>query len=175
MTGNIKANDWIKNGYRINVGMVIANQQNRLFWGCRQLCRQAWQFPQGGVVQGESLRQALYREMLEEVGLLRHDVDCLAKTRDWYKYDIPPAYQRSDRAACVGQQQKWFLLRLNTHDSAINLAASSKPEFETWRWVDYWEAVDSVASFKREIYKAVLEEFAPILGVAPYLANKDSN
>lgn len=167
MAVNTKTTDVIKKGYRINVGMVIANQQNRLFWGCRQLSRQAWQFPQGGVAQGESLREALYREMLEEVGLLKHDVQCLAKTKGWYKYDIPPAYQRADRAPCLGQQQKWFLLRLITHDSAINLMASAKPEFETWRWVDYWEAVEGVAPFKRSIYKGVLEEFAPILGVSP--------
>lgn len=165
MTGSIESKDQIKNGYRLNVGMVIANQQNRLFWGCRQISREAWQFPQGGVLVGESLREALYREMLEEVGLLKHDVRCLAKTRNWYKYDIPPAYQRADRAPCIGQRQKWFLLRLVTHDSAINLRASDKPEFETWRWVDYWEAADKVASFKRGIYEAVLAEFAPILGI----------
>lgn len=167
MTAKNTTKDLIRNGYRLNVGMVIANQQNRLFWGCRQISREAWQFPQGGVLQGESLRQALYREMLEEVGLLKHDVRCLAKTRNWYKYDIPPAYQRADRAPCIGQQQRWFLLRLVTHDSAINLHNSVEPEFETWRWVDYWEAVDKVASFKRDIYEAVLNEFALVLGIPP--------
>ena len=157
--------DVIKKGYRVNVGMVIVNNQNRLFWGCRDLSRKAWQFPQGGVLRGESLREALYREMAEEVGLSRGDVQCLAKTRDWYKYDIPPAYQRADRAPCIGQMQKWFLLRLQAHESAINLIATETPEFETWRWVDYWEPVQQVAPFKRDIYKGVLTEFAPILGV----------
>ncbi len=171
MTDSRQKKDQIKNGYRINVGMVIANQQNRLFWGCRQLSRQAWQFPQGGVLEGESLRQALYREMLEEVGLLKHDVHCLAKTRQWYQYDIPQAYQRADREPCTGQRQKWFLLRLITHDSAIDLRASTKPEFETWRWLDYWDAIEQVAAFKRDIYEAVLQEFAPLLGVPPKSGN----
>ena len=86
MTENTGHNkDWLKNGYRINVGMVIVNSKNRVFWGCRELSRQAWQFPQGGVEINESLRHALYRELAEEVGLEKEDVVCLAKTRKTQK------------------------------------------------------------------------------------------
>lgn len=166
--------DQIKDGYRINVGMVIVNNKNKLFWGCRELSRQAWQFPQGGVKIGESLREALYRELAEEVGLKRDDVQCLAKSKQWYRYDIPTAYQRADRPPCVGQQQRWFLLRLDSHEDAIDLTSSGDPEFDTWFWVDYWHPIEGVAPFKRDIYKAVLNEFAPILGIAPQTAQKKS-
>lgn len=160
--------DVIKDGYRINVGMVIANADDRLFWGCRKASRQAWQFPQGGVKVDETLEEAMYRELEEEVGLVQKDVEYLAQTKRWYRYKIPPAFQRADRAPCLGQQQRWFLLRLTGDERSIDLTASGKPEFEKWEWVDYWYPVIGVAPFKRTIYHDVLTEFAPILGIPGY-------
>ncbi|SHI23210.1 RNA pyrophosphohydrolase [Ferrimonas marina] len=146
-------------GFRANVGIIICNRQGQVLWA-RRYGQHSWQFPQGGVNEGESPEQAMYRELFEEVGLKREDVRILARSRSWLRYRLPKRLVRQDsKPVCIGQKQKWFLLQLTGAESRIDLAASGHPEFDDWRWVSYWYPVRQVVSFKREVYRKVLNEF----------------
>ncbi|ABI83444.1 RNA pyrophosphohydrolase [Francisella tularensis] len=147
-----------KSGYRANVAIVLLNKQNRVFWGQRRN-RTSWQFPQGGVATGETPLQAMYRELHEEIGLRPQDVEVIASTRDWYKYDIPDSLVRTKEPICIGQKQKWFLLKLKSPESYIDLDANDSPEFDNWRWVSYWYPINHVVYFKQEVYRKALTYF----------------
>jgi len=147
-------------GYRPNVGIVICNRQGQVMWA-RRYGQHSWQFPQGEINPGESAEQAMYRELFEEVGLSRKDVRILASTRNWLRYKLPKRLVRWDtKPVCIGQKQKWFLLQLVSSDADINMQTSSTPEFDGWRWVSYWYPVRQVVSFKRDVYRRVMKEFA---------------
>ncbi|BBU94921.1 MULTISPECIES: RNA pyrophosphohydrolase [Providencia] len=150
-------------GYRPNVGIVICNRQGQVLWA-RRYGQHSWQFPQGGINPGESPEQAMYRELYEEVGLQRKDVRLLASTRNWLRYKLPKRLVRWDtKPVCIGQKQRWFLLQLQCNDADINVQRSKSPEFDGWRWVSYWYPVRQVVSFKREVYRRVMKEFAPVV------------
>jgi putative (di)nucleoside polyphosphate hydrolase len=150
-------------GYRPNVGIVICNRQGQVMWA-RRYGQHSWQFPQGGINPGESAEQAMYRELFEEVGLSRKDVRILASTRNWLRYKLPKRLVRWDtKPVCIGQKQKWFLLQLIGSDAEINMQTSSTPEFDGWRWVSYWYPVRQVVSFKRDVYRRVMKEFAAVV------------
>ncbi len=157
-----------REGYRPNVGIVLLNARNEVFWG-KRVGQHSWQFPQGGIQHGESPEQAMYRELHEEVGLLTQHVQIIGRTRDWLRYDVPEEYlrrqnsARAHRAAYRGQKQIWFLLRLVGLDSDIQLRASEHPEFDAWRWVPFWIQLDTVIDFKREVYQLALSELAHYL------------
>ena len=149
------------NGFRLNVGIIIAGQDGRVFWGRRMGNRDAWQFPQGGIKENESLEEALYRELDEEVGLSADDVRILHRTGDWLRYRLPKNFIRYHRdPLCIGQKQKWFLLGLESDDSKVVLSKSGVPEFDDWRWVNYWYPVSQVIEFKRDVYRKALTELA---------------
>jgi putative (di)nucleoside polyphosphate hydrolase len=151
------------NGFRLNVGIILTNDQGQLFWG-RRVGQEAWQFPQGGLHDQENEREALYRELQEEVGLTQDDVTLLAETKDWLSYRLPKRLIRNDsHPVCIGQKQKWFLLRLKSHENTIKLDKSIKPEFDDWCWVSYWFPLQQVVAFKREVYRLALMEFAPVI------------
>ena len=148
-------------GFRPNVGIILTNDQGQLLWARRVGGHDAWQFPQGGVDDGESAEEAMYRELYEEVGLKPEHVTILTSTRSWLRYRLPKRLVRQDsKPVCIGQKQKWFLLQLKSQDSAINLSSSGHPEFDDWRWVSYWYPVRQVVSFKRDVYRKVMKEFA---------------
>ncbi|MFV9930843.1 MAG: RNA pyrophosphohydrolase [Francisella endosymbiont of Hyalomma asiaticum] len=151
-----------KSGYRANIAIVLLNKQNRVFWGQRRN-RTFWQFPQGGVVGGETPLQAMYRELHEEIGLRPQDVEVIASTRDWYKYNIPDSLVRTREPVCIGQKQKWFLLRLTSPESNIDLDVNDSPEFDNWRWVSYWYPINHVVYFKQEVYRKALTYFKDYL------------
>jgi len=148
-------------GFRPNVGIVIANDAGRLLWARRVGGRDSWQFPQGGINDGENPEEALYRELKEEVGLDPDAVEVLASTRGWLRYRLPRRFQRKGQSpVCVGQKQKWYLLRLLAGDDAVNLSDCDKPEFDHWQWVSYWYPLNQVVYFKREVYRRALRELA---------------
>jgi putative (di)nucleoside polyphosphate hydrolase len=157
-----------REGYRPNVGIVLINSRNEVFWG-KRVGQHSWQFPQGGIQHGESPEQAMYRELHEEVGLLPEHVQVIGRTRDWLRYDVPDEFLRRQHATRVhrpsyrGQKQIWFLLRLVGLDSDIHLHASEHPEFDGWRWIPFWIQLDSVIDFKREVYQLALLELARYL------------
>ena len=150
-------------GYRANVGIILCNPQGKLFWA-RRIGQQAWQFPQGGIRRHETPEQALYRELSEEIGLGREDVELLGSTRHWLRYRLPSELIRyHHQPVCIGQKQRWFLLQLLANDSKVSLDSSTRPEFDRWRWVTAAEPVREVVPFKRQVYQRALEELGPLL------------
>ncbi len=153
-----------KHGYRANVGIVLINKYQEVFWGGRIGQPDAWQFPQGGIDKHETPEDALYRELYEEVGLVANQVKLLSKTKRWLRYRLPGKYRRFySKPLCVGQKQKWFLLEVCTAETDITFNRSPNPEFDRWCWVDYWYPIKHVIEFKSSVYKRALEEFKPIV------------
>ena len=152
-----------REGYRPNVGIILINAKNQVFWG-KRIRQDAWQFPQGGIQHGETPEQAMYRELHEEVGLQSCHVQILGRTRDWMRYEVPQTWvKRESRGNYKGQKQIWFLLRLVGRDCDVSLRASGHPEFDAWRWTEYWVELDSVIEFKREVYRMALSELVRYL------------
>ena len=157
-------------GYRANVGMIVTNHDRQLLWAGRK-GRSGWQFPQGGIEPNETPEEAMYRELLEEVGLQVDDVEVLGSTEGWLHYDLPKRFRRrGSNPVCIGQKQRWFLLRMLADETSVQLDCADQPEFDRWRWVDFRHPVRSVIWFKREVYESALNELAPLLfpeGVPP--------
>ena len=149
-------------GFRANVGIILCDARGLVLVGGR-VGQDAWQFPQGGIRHSESPEQAMYRELREEIGLDADDVAVLGSTADWLRYRLPEQYvRRRMRPLCIGQKQRWFLLRLLSAESRLQLDTTTTPEFDRWRWVDYWQPLSEVIYFKREVYRLALEELGPI-------------
>ena len=106
----------------------------------------------------------MFRELREETGLLPEHVRLLGSTRDWLRYRLPGNLVRK-RAfpVCIGQKQKWFLLRMIAEDQSVHLNATLHPEFDAWRWVDFWHPLREVVAFKREVYRRAMQELAPLV------------
>lgn len=152
-----------REGFRPNVGIILLNQRNQVFWG-KRIRSHSWQFPQGGIDRGETPEQAMYRELHEEIGLKPEHVAIVARTRDWLRYEVPDRFIRRDaRGHYKGQKQIWYLLKLVAQDWNLNLRATSHPEFDAWRWHDYWVPLDVVVEFKRGVYEMALTELARFL------------
>ena len=146
-------------GYRPNVGIVIMNNSGQLFWA-RRYGQDGWQFPQGGIDDGEAADAAMYRELYEEVGLRSQQVALIAATSGWLRYKLPENLRRSGPPGYIGQKQKWYLLRLVADDSAIRLDCGAKAEFDRWQWVSYWYPLAQVVPFKRDVYRKALLQLA---------------
>ena len=156
--------DWIDaDGYRANVGIILMHEDGRVFLGGRPGGR-GWQFPQGGIRRDEAFEDALYRELHEEVGLAASDVAFVGATTDWLRYRLPPQYLRRRGAPrCVGQRQRWALLRLRAAEDRLRFDATGEPpEFDRWRWAEYWDPVREVIYFKREVYRRALHELGAL-------------
>jgi putative (di)nucleoside polyphosphate hydrolase len=152
-------------GFRPNVGIMLANDRGQLLWARRVGGQGAWQFPQGGINAGESAEEALYRELEEEVGLRESNVQLLATTRGWLRYRLPKRFiRKGQNPVCIGQKQKWFLLRMMSDDATVRLDLNQKPEFDHWQWVSYWYPLHEVVSFKREVYRRAMKELSVPLG-----------
>lgn len=150
-------------GFRANVGIILSNDDGRLLLAGR-VGSKGWQFPQGGMLDGESPRQAMYRELHEEVGLTADDVSVLGETVDWLRYRLPDRFIRhGSTPLCIGQKQRWFLLRLTGPEDRVNFEQTDTPEFDRWRWVDFWHPVKEVIYFKRRVYAQALNELGPHL------------
>ena len=150
-------------GYRPNVGIILCNDEGRVFWA-KRMGVNAWQFPQGGINRNEDPEEAMYRELWEETGLQRQHVQILGRTRYWLRYQLPERYVRKNSLPlCIGQKQIWYVLRLLTADSNVRFDLCAKPEFDSWRWVDYWEPLNDVVYFKRKVYQKAMSERGIIL------------
>lgn len=155
-------------GFRPNVGIVVASGEGtgQVLWARRVGGHDAWQFPQGGINEGESPEEALFRELYEEVGLGPDDVSIVGRTKGWLRYRLPRRLRRyNSTPGFVGQKQKWFLLELHAPDSAVRMDCAGKPEFDHWAWVSFWYPLTQVVDFKREVYRHALAELAPHLPV----------
>lgn len=149
-------------GYRPNVGIIVANANGQVLWA-KRAGQDAWQFPQGGIREHESIEDALYRELWEEIGLDAQCVEIVGATRGWLRYKLPRRLLRQKPSSFVGQKQRWYLLRLRVGDDAISVDHVDAPEFDLWRWVSYWYPVGQVVSFKKEVYRRAMRELAPYL------------
>lgn len=152
-----------QDGYRLNVGIMLSNEQGDLLWA-RRAGEDAWQFPQGGIQMNETPEQALYRELAEEIGLQQDDVEILGATHDWLHYKLPKRLIRArQKPLCIGQKQIWFLLRLKTCESKVCLDATDSPEFDNWCWITHNRVVEQVVAFKRRVYSQALKELIPLI------------
>ncbi len=150
-------------GYRLNVGIILANRRKHVLWA-RRSGMNAWQFPQGGIRPNETPEEAMYRELREEVGLEPGDVDVIGCTRGWLSYRLPERLIRHGRLPlCIGQKQVWYMLRLTSDESRVRLDRADPPEFDAWRWVYYWRPLREVVAFKRGVYRRALRELAPLV------------
>jgi putative (di)nucleoside polyphosphate hydrolase len=149
-------------GFRANVGIVLMRGNGEVFLGRRSRGR-GWQFPQGGMREGESLEQAVFRELNEEIGLERTDVELVGNTTRWLRYRLPARYvRRNQQPVCIGQKQRWFLLRLRHEPRHFDFERTDEPEFDEWRWANFWEPVREIIYFKRAVYRRALLELAPL-------------
>jgi putative (di)nucleoside polyphosphate hydrolase len=142
--------------YRQNVAALILNEAGDLLVGERIKHPGAYQFPQGGVDQGEKPLQALYREIEEEIGIPRKAIEVLGH-REGYRYRFPKAHRRW--GIYDGQEQTYYLCRFLGPEQLIRLDLS-KPEFRSYLWIRpeefqlFW-----LPDFKRPVYREVLKDF----------------
>ena len=150
-------------GYRPNVGIVLLNEAQQVFWAQRA-SNDGWQFPQGGIHTDETPVEAMYRELKEETGLDPEHVELLGATPGWLRYRLPRRFQRHySKPLCIGQKQVWFLLRFLAEDTVLDLGQGEIPEFTDYRWVDFWYPADNVIRFKRRVYRQALSLLEPMV------------
>ena len=148
-------------GFRANVGIVLLHE-DQVFLGRRSGGR-GWQFPQGGVRIGEEPEDAVYRELHEEIGVGRDRVELVGATQQWLRYRLPARYvRRNQQPLCIGQKQRWFLLRHTADEVRFDFGRTAEPEFDRWRWASWWEPVREVIYFKRPVYARALTELAAL-------------
>lgn len=157
--------------YRPCVGLMVMNRKGLVWVGRRPAAKTSpegpgswWQMPQGGIDEGEDPREAALRELFEETGM--RSVDFVAEHPEWVRYDLPPSLLgKAWGGRYRGQKQKWFLLRLAATDSEIVIEPRDghEAEFDAWKWISAAELVDMIVPFKREVYRAVVGEFAPLI------------
>lgn len=151
------------NSYRLNVGIIICNSNCQILLA-KRYNQHSWQFPQGGINPKESPKEAMYRELFEEVGLNYTDVKILAYRKKWTYYKLPKYLVRWNlKPICIGQKQRWFLLKLTANENNINVKKNKTPEFDSWKWVNYKYPIKQVVFFKRKVYKKIIKEFLPII------------
>ncbi|WP_376875901.1 RNA pyrophosphohydrolase [Albirhodobacter sp. R86504] len=146
--------------YRPCVGIVLVNQDGKIFAGLRlDNPTPAWQMPQGGIDDGEKPKEAALRELWEETGVTSDLVEIIAKTDDWITYDLPTEMiGKIWKGRYRGQKQKWFLMRYSGTDAQVNIA-SEHPEFSQWAWKEADEIIASIVPFKRAVYEDVIGRF----------------
>jgi putative (di)nucleoside polyphosphate hydrolase len=150
--------------YRPAVGVMLLNAEDKVFVGQRlDSTLEAWQMPQGGTDPGEDPQDAALRELEEETGIRRNLVEIIARASRLLDYDLPAdLIGKLWKGRYRGQRQTWYLARFLGRDEDVNLTAH-EPEFRSWRWVEPRELPQLIVPFKRELYEAVLEEFADYL------------
>jgi putative (di)nucleoside polyphosphate hydrolase len=150
-----------RGAYRRGVGIVLLNPAGLVFVGRRiDQKEEAWQMPQGGIDSGETPRDAAFRELKEEVGTDRAEI--VRETKRWLRYALPDELRRRMwRGRYVGQRQKWFAMRFLGRDTDIDLTAH-QPEFNAWQWVTHDRLEALIVPFKRQLYREIVTEFAPL-------------
>jgi putative (di)nucleoside polyphosphate hydrolase len=151
-----------ESNYRLNVGLIIVNNYGKVLI-CKRKNSNQWQFPQGGIDEGESPIEAAKREIFEEVGIKPSKIKVLGKIKDWVKYKIPKELAKKSfkKKGIVGQKQKWFIFKIKS-EACISFVNDPDNEFDDFAWVSYWHPIALIVSFKKEVYRNVLAELLPI-------------
>lgn len=151
-----------ESNYRLNVGLIIVNNYGKVLI-CKRKNSNQWQFPQGGIDEGESPMEAAKREIFEEVGIKPSKIKVLGKIKDWVKYEIPKELAKKSfkKKGIVGQKQKWFIFKIKS-EACISFVNDHDNEFDDFAWVSYWRPIALIVSFKKEVYRNVLAELLPI-------------
>ncbi len=147
-----------KDLYRPNVAMIILSknypEKTEIFLAQRNDLVDVWQFPQGGIDNGENVEDAMYRELEEEIGTA--SVEVVAEYPEWISYDFPPKIAQSMKPY-IGQKQRYFLLKLKD-DAKINID-TKHPEFSAYKFVGVEDVLNLSASFKQDVYEKVINYF----------------
>lgn len=147
---------------------MLANRDGMVFVGQRldaadSLYPDAWQMPQGGIDEGEEAEAAALRELWEETGVVEEHVQIIGRTQEEYFYDLPDELLgKIWKGKYRGQRQSWFLMRFTGEDDHIDIQ-TSHAEFKNWKWADPQGLPDLIVPFKRDLYRAVLKEFLPLI------------
>ena len=148
--------------YRKCVGMMVLNSNKEILVG-RRLDHPSgyWQMPQGGIDDDENPKEAVWREMLEEIGT--NKAELIKISNQWINYDIPSETLKTLPWGdiYIGQTQKWFAFLFLGENNDINVGTDN-PEFSEWKWTRMDSIVDSIVPFKRDVYAKILEEFKDI-------------
>jgi putative (di)nucleoside polyphosphate hydrolase len=147
------------NTFRVGVGAVIIQESGKVLSFERTDIHKSWQFPQGGKKPDETYLEAVYREIKEETGIKKNDLELLRYEPGFFAYEIP-AEDRSYKTG-LGQVQRWFFFRFTGTDEAITLG--NQEEFRDWDWLTMESAVGKVVSFKRDLYQQLAEIFSKVL------------
>lgn len=156
--------------YRPCVGLLIMNRAGKIWIGRRAAAHDDaegndmwWQMPQGGIDEGEDPAAAALRELYEETGI--RSAEIIAETESWHYYDLPAhLIGRAWGGRYRGQKQKWFAVRFLGDEVEINISPTDHPiEFDRWRWSEPAELIGAIVPFKRDVYRAVLEEFESVI------------
>ena len=156
--------------YRLNAGIVVFNKFGKVLLCRRKGFPDSWQFPQGGIDKGETIKQAAIRELKEETSIINAR---LIKTLDFgVRYDFPPEIAKKltyDKKRYLGQEMYWSLFFFEGEDCEINLQ-TTEPEFDAFCWSTLEQAYEQIIFFKKPSYKVVLKEFSPL--ISKYLERK---
>ncbi|MEH6756354.1 MAG: RNA pyrophosphohydrolase [Parasphingorhabdus sp.] len=161
-------NDFTNLPYRPCAGIMLADTNGKVFVGQRIDAKDsnypdAWQMPQGGIDDGEDSETAAVRELEEETGITVNHVQIIARSAEEYYYDLPDELLgKIWKGKYRGQRQSWFLMRFSGSDSDIDIA-TEHPEFSQWKWTSPSGLPDLIVPFKKDLYKAILKEFAPLI------------
>ncbi|VAV99489.1 Adenosine (5')-pentaphospho-(5'')-adenosine pyrophosphohydrolase [hydrothermal vent metagenome] len=161
-------NDFSNLPYRPCAGIMLANRNGRVFVGqrldaARSKYPDAWQMPQGGIDKGEKAEAAAVRELWEETGVTKENVEVIARSREEYFYDLPKELLgKIWKGKYRGQRQSWFLMRFTGVDENININ-TAHPEFTNWKWAEPGKLPDMIVPFKRDLYRALLKEFESLI------------
>ena len=164
IANNINQQDRPNHLYRSGVGILLVNQNKKIFVGKRiDNQSDSWQMPQGGIDVGEDEDVAMFRELQEETGISSQFVKIIKKSDNYFYYDLPYKLQKKFWGGkYLGQRQRWYLLEFLGDDSNINIT-TQEPEFSEWKWVEKVDLINLIVNFKRELYQQIISEFNDFL------------
>jgi putative (di)nucleoside polyphosphate hydrolase len=164
IANNINQQDRPNHLYRSGVGVLLINQNKKIFVGKRiDNQSDSWQMPQGGIDAGEDEDVAMFRELQEETGISSQFVKIIKKSDNYFYYDLPYKLQKKFWGGkYLGQRQRWYLLEFLGDDLNINIT-TQEPEFSEWKWVDKADLINLIVNFKRELYQQIISEFTDFL------------
>lgn len=150
--------------YRKGVGIMLINEQKKIFAGLRNDIKNVWQMPQGGVKNNETEHDGMWRELKEETGLSIDNVKIIKESKTTLSYNLPEHLARKLWGGMyIGQCQRWFLLRFLGEENDININKGRASEFCDWRWLSKDELLSNVIDFKKNLYQNVLKEFSAFI------------